>query len=99
MAKDNITLEIHTSPIEPAKQFSHYHKPCPYDSIDVYRVLLLFNVTDPCLQHALKKLLVAGGRHGPDGKDVKKDVHEAIVSLVRWEEMRTEEANGIRQAP
>ena len=28
--------------------------------IDVYRVLLLFGVTDPCLQHATKKLLCAG---------------------------------------
>jgi hypothetical protein len=27
--------------------------------IDVYRVLKLYNVTDPCLQHAVKKLLVA----------------------------------------
>lgn len=70
---------------------SHYHKSVAHlDSIDVYRVLALFNVTDPCLQHAVKKLLVAGGRGA--GKDAAKDVQEAIDSLTRWQEMRTEDA-------
>jgi hypothetical protein len=68
--------------------YSHYHKPCPYDFIDVYRVLELFGVTDPCLQHAIKKLLVAGGR---GQKDIRKDVAEAIVTLTRWQQMREEE--------
>jgi hypothetical protein len=53
--------------------YSHYHKPCPYDFVDVYRVLEMFGVTDPCLQHAIKKLLVAGGR---GQKDIRKDVAE-----------------------
>ena len=56
--------------------------------IDVYRVLSLFNVTDPCIQHAVKKLLVAGGRGA--GKDVGKDIQESIDSLVRWQEMQKE---------
>lgn len=71
------------------KTYSHYFK-CVIglEYIDVYRVLRLFGVTDPCLQHAIKKLLVSGGR---GVKDAGKDVAEAIVSLQRWQEMRDEE--------
>jgi hypothetical protein len=67
---------------------SHYHKPCPFPSIDVYRVLDLFGVTDPCIQHATKKLLVAGGR---GHKDIGRDVQDVIDSLERWKAMRAEE--------
>lgn len=59
-------------------------------SIDVYRVLDMFEVTDPCVQHAVKKLLVAGGRSG--GKDAAQDVQEAIDALTRWQEMRAEDS-------
>lgn len=69
----------------------HYHKDVRHlETIDVYRVLHLFNVTDPCIQHAVKKLLVAGGRGA--GKDVSKDIQEAIDSLERFKEMREEDA-------
>ena len=76
----------------PEKKHSHYFKDVSnLLEIDVYRVLKLFEVTDPCIQHAVKKLLCAGGR---GVKDVDKDVHEAIDSLLRYEEMRKEdEAN------
>lgn len=67
----------------------HYFKRCPYPQIDVYRVLELFQVTDPCLQHAAKKLLVAGGR---GHKDIQTDVEDAIDSLLRWREMRREDS-------
>lgn len=68
----------------------HYHKDVRHlETIDVYRVLHIFNVTDPCIQHAVKKLLVAGGRGA--GKDVSKDVQEAIDSLQRFQEMRQED--------
>lgn len=68
----------------------HYHKDVRHlETIDVYRVLTLFNVTDPCIQHAVKKLLVAGGRGA--GKDIAKDVQEAIDSLQRFQEMRAED--------
>jgi hypothetical protein len=75
---------------EVAKKHSHYHKDVSHlERVDVYRVLTLFNVTDPCLQHAVKKLLVAGGRGG--GKDITRDVQEAIDTLTRWQEMRAED--------
>lgn len=70
------------------EKYPHYHKPSPFTHVDVYRVLALFGVTDPCLQHAVKKLLVAGGR---GAKDIRRDVREAIETLERWEEMRAEE--------
>lgn len=74
---------------------SHYHKPIPPNAayVDVYRVLQMFAVSDPCLQHAIKKLLVAGGRGA--GKSIGKDIREAIDSLVRWQEMRLEESEPV----
>jgi hypothetical protein len=70
------------------RKHSHYFKSVEgLKTIDVYRVLELFAVTDPCIQHAVKKLLVAGGR---GSKDISKDIREAIVTLERWEEMREE---------
>ena len=68
---------------------SHYHKSVSgLESIDVYRVLRLFEVADPCLQHAIKKLLVAGGR---GSKDIAQDVQEAIDTLARWQQMQAED--------
>ena len=69
---------------------SHYFKDVSnLKFIDVYRVLLLFAVTDPCLQHAVKKLLCAGNR---GIKDELKDVQEAISSLTRYLEIKTEDS-------
>lgn len=68
---------------------SHYKKDVRHlEMIDVYRVLDLFEVTNPALQHAIKKLLAAGGR---GAKDWDKDVQEAIDSLVRAQQMRAED--------
>lgn len=81
-----------TNPDAPAEtpKHSHYFKDVSHlKTVDVYRVLDLFGVTDPCLQHAVKKLLVAGGR---GHKDIVKDVAEAKDSLARWEAMRAEDA-------
>lgn len=70
-------------------EYSHYQKPVEHLKwIDVYRVLVLFGVTNPCLQHAIKKLLCAGQR---GVKDQKQDVQEAIASLLRYLEMQTED--------
>lgn len=70
---------------------SHYFKDVQHlETLDVYRVLKLLNVADPCIQHAVKKLLVAGGRGA--GKDITQDIEEAIDSLDRWLEMANEDA-------
>ena len=69
----------------------HYYKNVAHlQDIDAYRVLERFGVTDPSLQHAVKKLLVAGGRGA--GKDQNQDVQEAIDSLQRFQEMRLEDS-------
>lgn len=59
--------------------------------IDVYRVCSLFGVTDPCIQHAVKKLLCAGQR---GSKSEGQDVQEAIDTLVRYQEMQSETRGG-----
>lgn len=72
------------------KKHAHYYKPVTHlEEIDVYRVLQLYNVTDPCIQHGIKKLLVAGGRGA--GKDINKDIQEVIDTLTRWQEMGRED--------
>lgn len=68
---------------------SHYRKDVSHlDTIDVYRVLQLFGVTDPCLQHAAKKLLCAGQR---GAKTQDQDIQEAIDTLHRYQEMQKED--------
>ena len=70
------------------RKHNHYFKPCHYNEIDIYRVLKLFEVIDPCLQHAIKKLLLAGGR---GSKDQYQDIQEAIDTLNRWQDMYIED--------
>lgn len=73
-----------------SEKHSHYKKDVSHlKTLDVYRVLDLFEVTHPALQHALKKVLVAGGR---GAKNDEQDVREAIDSLNRWLQMRAEDA-------
>jgi hypothetical protein len=68
----------------------HYKKDVRHlDMIDVYRVIELFEVTHPALQHALKKVLCAGDR---GAKDWERDVREAVDSLHRALQMRAEDA-------
>jgi hypothetical protein len=75
---------------ETNQRYAHYYKDVRnLDVIDVYRVLDLFGVTNPCIQHAIKKLLAAGRR---GAKSTDKDINEAIATLVRWQEMQQEDA-------
>ena len=77
--------------MEAEQKNSHYFRDVSsLRHIDVYRVLSLFSVTDPCLQHALKKVLVAGKR---GAKDEVKDIQEAILTLQRKLEMIEEDNN------
>lgn len=62
-------------------KYNHYIKDVRHlNAIDVYRVLELFGVTNPALQHAVKKLLCAGQR---GAKDYRKDLQEAMDSIDR----------------
>lgn len=78
------------TPVVTPRKHSHYFKNVSHlKDIDVYRVLKLFNVTDPCVQHAVKKLLVAGGRGA--GKDMERDLREAVDSINRALQMIAED--------
>lgn len=80
------------------RDHSHYFKDVSKLSlIDIYRVIELFDVRNPCIQHAIKKLLVAGGRGA--GKDITKDIKEAIDSLQRWQEMQNEDKVDCHEVP
>lgn len=69
--------------------YNHYVKDVTkFQKLDVYRVLELFEVKSPAIQHAIKKLLAAGKR---GSKTMEKDVEEAIISLERWQDMRGED--------
>lgn len=54
--------------------------------VDVYDVLRAFDISDPALQHALKKLLCMGLR---GHKDTGTDLAEAIESLEKLREYRS----------
>ena len=76
-----------------AEKYPHYFKDVRHlDAIDVYRIIELFEITDPCLQHALKKVLAAGKR---GAKNKEKDVNEALDSLNRWVAMQFENSKKV----
>ena len=53
-------------------------------NVDVYDVLVAFDVTNPALQHAIKKMLCTGIR---GYKDFNQDIDEAIQALERAKEL------------
>ena len=59
-------------------------------TIDIYRVLVAFEVTAPEIQHAAKKILCAGIR----GKgNEAQDIDEAILSLKKYQERIKQETD------
>ena len=58
--------------------------------VDVYDVLRAFNVTDPCLQHLVKKALAVGQR---GHKDVEEDLKDILASAKRALEMHKKWGN------
>lgn len=75
-------------PVRVSQAFPKYYKDTQgITELDVYAVHALFNVNDPsgCLQHASKKILLAGVRTG--GKSTIDDIREAHVTLTRYLEL------------
>lgn len=73
------------------KQYIHYFKDVAHlNFIDIYRILELYDVDHPCLQHAAKKILCAGHR---GSKNYVRDVTEARDTLNRFLEMVGEDYN------
>lgn len=54
--------------------------------VDVYDVLVAFNVTDPAVQHAVKKLLAMGQRGHKDKMTDLKEAHWQLERAVQIEE-------------
>lgn len=76
------------------RKHRHYYRLCPYPHVDVYRVLELFEVTDPALQHIVKKALCAGQR---GAKDFRKDLEEIVDTGNRRIEMLDEDGEFVAQ--
>ena len=73
--------------IEQVRKHSHYFKDVSnIAEIDVYAVLKLFDVTDPCLQHIVKKALCAGKR---GHKDMMEDLQNIIDTAIRAVELNS----------
>lgn len=66
-----------------------YNRPCKGMTIDVYDVLQAFNVTNPALQHLVKKALAVGQR---GHKDKMEDLRDILASAQRAIEL--EEGEG-----
>ena len=82
----DVARSIEEARVEERKH-SHYFKDVSgVDQIDVYAVLRLFEVTDPCLQHIVKKALCAGKR---GAKDWAKDVQEIADTAARLIELES----------
>ncbi len=64
-----------------------YQRECKGVTIDVYDVLVAFNVTNPALQHLVKKALCAGLR---GYKDKAQDMAEILESAQRAVELEQE---------
>jgi hypothetical protein len=74
-----------------SSKYPKYYKPVgDLTEVDVYAVHKLFNIQDPsgAIQHASKKLLLAGVRTG--SKSMYKDIKEARDTLTRWLELNPE---------
>ena len=70
------------------QKHQHYKKDVRHlDYIDVYRIIDLYELHDPCFQHALKKILVPGAR---GHKDLTKDINDIIDTMQRKLEMIAE---------
>lgn len=80
-----------------AEQHPHYYVDVTgLTRLDIYRLQELFETRYPAIDHAIKKLLVAGQR---GHKDAITDVKDAIKSLNRWLEMRAEDEARLRRPP
>ena len=81
------TLNDQYAEIEQVRQHRHYFKDVSnIAEIDVYAVLKLFDVTDPCLQHIVKKALCAGKR---GHKDMMEDLQNIVDTAIRAVELNS----------
>lgn len=78
---------VATVPVVGNPKYNREIKPGTF--VDVYDVLYAFKVTDPCLQHLIKKALAAGQRGHKDARqdlvDIRDSAQRALDSYDIWE--------------
>ena len=72
---------------ESTNNYKHYQYSYKGIKLDPYRILSIYGVTCPAMQHAIKKLLRAGN----SVKDLEQDIQEVIDTLKRKLEMLKED--------
>lgn len=74
------------------QKHNHYFRDVSHlTKVDPYRIIELYNVTNPCLQHILKKALCAGNR---GHKDMIRDLEDIRDTIERALEMYDEDMPG-----
>lgn len=69
--------------IEQVRQHRHYFiDVSDVDEIDFYEIALRYNVTDPCIQHILKKCLAVGQRGQKDFHHDLKDIYDTAKRML-----------------
>lgn len=63
-----------------------YDRPCKGITVDVYDVLRAFEVTDPALQHLIKKALCAGLRGYKNRSEDLKDIFDSAKRAIELHE-------------
>lgn len=66
--------------IEPKIKQNKYRRTIRSEKVDVYDVLMAWNVTNPALQHLIKKALQAGDR---GHKTLIEDLEDIRLSAIR----------------
>lgn len=87
---DGILIKMDKASINDQQEtkHAHYKKDVKHlNYIDVYRIIDLYELHDPCFQHALKKILVPGAR---GHKDLINDINDIIDTMQRKLEMIAE---------
>lgn len=82
---DNLQSRVNDASLQHALESDNkYNRQCKGVTIDVYDVLLAFNVTNPALQHLVKKALCTGLR---GHKDKSQDLQDILDSAKRAVEL------------
>lgn len=84
MLHASVGVHTHTLVVEPAEPVrnKYMREIAPGVWVDVYDVLYAFAVTDPCLQHLLKKALATGIRGHKSTREDLVDIRDSAIRAV-----------------
>lgn len=81
-------VELPAQEVTPQEDYSYYKYSYKGIKLDPYRILDIYKIACPAMQHAIKKLLRAGNSI----KGLEQDIQEVIDTLKRKLEMLKEDA-------